>query len=100
MCFWLCSDNYIGALGAAVIANALKKNKSLRELHMKGNELGDEGVKAICAALKERQAPITSLDFGNNKCGLSCLSDTTTFSASDKHASAMYSDPFGFFWIS
>ena len=63
----LCSDNYIGALGAAVIANALSKNKSLRELHMKGNALGDEGVKALCKALKERQSPITSLDFGNNK---------------------------------
>ena len=63
----ICSDNYIGALGASVLANALKKNKSLRELHMKGNELGDEGVKAICAALLERQSPITSLDFGNNK---------------------------------
>ncbi len=63
----VCSDNYIGALGASVLANALKKNKSLRELHMKGNELGDEGVKAICAALLERQSPITSLDFGNNK---------------------------------
>lgn len=50
-----------------MLANALKKNKSLRELHMKGNELGDEGVKAICAALLERQSPITSLDFGNNK---------------------------------
>ena len=65
--FVLCSDNYIGALGASVIANALKKNKSLRELHMKGNELGDEGIKALCRALKERQSPITSLDFGNNK---------------------------------
>ena len=50
-----------------MIANALKKNKTLRELHMKGNELGDEGVKAICGALRERQSPITSLDFGNNK---------------------------------
>ena len=63
----LCSDNYIGALGASVIANALKKNKTLRKLHMKGNELGDEGIKAICGALKERQSPIESLDFGNNK---------------------------------
>lgn len=63
-----CSDNYIGALGASVLANALAKNKSLRELHLKGNELGNEGVKAICAALRERQAPVTSLDFGNNKC--------------------------------
>lgn len=98
----LCSDNYIGALGAAVIANALKKNKSLRELHMKGNELGDEGVKAICAALKERQAPVTSLDFGNNKCGspcifrLSCLKDSKKCcAAGDNHASAMHSDVFG-----
>ena len=62
------SDNYIGALGASVLANALAKNKSLREVHMKGNELGNEGVKAICAALRVRQAPVTSLDFGNNKC--------------------------------
>ena len=65
--FVWCSDNYIGGLGASVIANALKNNKTLRELHMKGNELGDEGVKAICGALKERQSAITSLDFGNNK---------------------------------
>ena len=92
----LCSDNYIGALGAAVIANALKKNKSLRELHMKGNELGDEGVKAICAALRERQAPITSLDFGNNKCGSPCIIRSSCqqklCAAGDNHASAMYSD--------
>lgn len=53
-----------------MLANALKKNKSLRELHMKGNELGNEGVKAICTALLERQSPITSLDFGNNRCSM------------------------------
>jgi Ran GTPase-activating protein (RanGAP) involved in mRNA processing and transport len=63
-----CSDNYIGALGASVLANALARNRSLRELHLKGNELGNEGVAAVCAALRERQAPIHSLDFGNNKC--------------------------------
>ena len=51
-----------------MLANALAKNRSLRELHLKGNELGNEGVTAICNALKERQAPVTSLDFGNNKC--------------------------------
>lgn len=51
-----------------MLANALKKNKSLRELHMKGNELGNEGVRAICEALLERQSPVTSLDFGNNRC--------------------------------
>ena len=45
-----CSDNYIGGLGAAVLANALQKNTSLQELYIKGNELGDAGVEALCKA--------------------------------------------------
>ena len=48
----MCSDNYIGGMGAVVLANALKANTALRELHMKGNELGDSGTTAICEALK------------------------------------------------
>ena len=47
-----CSDNYIGGMGAVVLANALKQNSGLRELHIKGNELGDSGSTAICDALK------------------------------------------------
>ena len=39
-------------MGAVVLANALKANTALRELHMKGNELGDSGTTAICDALK------------------------------------------------
>lgn len=52
----------------------------MQELSIKGNELGDEGVKAICSALKERGggvlllsqtacalADFSALDFGNNK---------------------------------
>ena len=39
-------------MGAVVLANALKQNSGLRELHIKGNELGDAGTTAICDALK------------------------------------------------
>ena len=38
-------------MGAVVLANALKANGGLRELHIKGNELGDSGTTALCDAL-------------------------------------------------
>jgi Ran GTPase-activating protein (RanGAP) involved in mRNA processing and transport len=60
-------------MGAITLANALRMNKSLRKLYMKGNELGNEGVKAICEALLERQSPISALDFGNNRCAALCI---------------------------
>ena len=62
-----CSDNYAGALGAAVLANALQKNTALQELYIKGNELGNEGVKALCSALAQREVPFRVLDVGNNR---------------------------------
>ena len=64
-----CSDNYIGALGAAVLANALKGNAALTGLHIKGNELGNEGVKALCEAFRARDGRVSALDFGNNRRG-------------------------------
>lgn len=68
------SDNYIGALGAAVLANALKGNAALTDLHIKGNELGNEGVRALCGAFRAREGRVTALDFGNNRrAGLGCL---------------------------
>lgn len=45
------SDNYIGGMGAVVLANALKANSGLQELHIKGNELGDSGTSALSDAL-------------------------------------------------
>ena len=50
-----------------MLANALKKNEALRELSVKGNELGDEGIKAICGALIERKTRFKALDCGNNR---------------------------------
>ena len=67
VCGVCCSDNYVGALGAAVLSNALKTNKSLKELHIKGNELGNEGIKVICTALSQRQTTFKALDAGNNR---------------------------------
>ena len=61
------SDNYVGGLGAAVLANALQKNTALQELYIKGNELGNEGVKALCGALTQRKVPFRVLDVGNNR---------------------------------
>ncbi len=46
------SDNYIGGMGSIVLANALKQNKGLQELHIKGNDIGDAGITAICQALE------------------------------------------------
>ena len=45
---WLCcSDIYVGAFGAAILSNALKTNRALKELYIKGNEFGNEGTKVI-----------------------------------------------------
>ena len=69
-----CSDNYVGALGANMLANALKSNKGIRELSLRGNELGDEGIKALCSSLAARETPLTHLDIANNKYAIVYLS--------------------------
>ena len=62
-----CSDNYVGSLGAGMLANALQANTGIKELTLRGNDLGDEGVKALCNALAARETPLTMLDIANNK---------------------------------
>ena len=61
------SDNYLGEAGAKLLADALSGNTTITELSLKGNELGDVGIKAICEALAERSCGIKSLDLGNNR---------------------------------
>ena len=61
------SDNYLGEEGAKLLADALSVNTTITELSLKGNELGDLGIKAICEALAERSCGIKSLDLGNNR---------------------------------
>lgn len=74
-----CSDNYVGGLGARVLANALQKNSALQELYIKGNDMGNEGIKALCSALSERETSFRVLDAGNNRQAIpSCtLSETS-----------------------
>ncbi len=62
-----CSDNYVGGVGARVLANALQKNSALQELYIKGNDMGNEGIKALCGALSERETSFWVLDAGNNR---------------------------------
>lgn len=62
-----CSDNYVGGVGARVLANALQKNSALQELYIKGNDMGNEGIKALCGALAERETSFRVLDAGNNR---------------------------------
>lgn len=69
-------------MGASLFAQALKKNATIEEFSIKGNEIGNEGLKVLCEALlvccvhfhdtnspwpvQEREAEIRSLDIGNN----------------------------------
>ena len=58
------SDNYIE--DGQSLASALKENASIEELVLSGNSLGDEGVIAVCEALKQRQgANLKVLELAN-----------------------------------
>ena len=58
------SDNYVE--DGTSLASALKENTSIEELVLSGNALGDEGVIAICEALKQRQgANLRTLELAN-----------------------------------
>ncbi len=47
-----------GEEGAAALAGALRQNSSIKELHIKGNELGDKGAGELCEALLVRSAEL------------------------------------------
>lgn len=60
------SDNYIGTAGAVMLSDHLTSNGVLEELTLKGNELGDDGLTALCKALQQRPRSLKVLDVGNN----------------------------------
>lgn len=60
------SDNYIGTAGAVMLSDHLASNTALEELTLKGNELGDDGLTALCKALQQRPRSLKVLDVGNN----------------------------------
>ena len=55
-----------------MLANALKTNTTLTGLHIKGNELGNEGVKALCDAFRAREGRVVALELGNNRRAPDC----------------------------
>lgn len=58
------SDNYIE--DGQSLASALKENTSIEELVLSGNALGDDGVIAVCEALRQRQgANLKTLELSN-----------------------------------
>ena len=69
------SDNYVGEKGGLALAQALTKNASVQALYLKGNELGDVGVSALCEALQVRHG---------SACVCICM---PTWSYMDLHAS-------------
>ena len=56
-----------------MLSNALKSNTSIRELYWRGNELGNEGIKALCSSLQERSTQMAVLDVGNNRSVWVCM---------------------------
>ena len=60
----------LGAAGAAALAPGLAANGSLTELSICGNDVGDEGVRAICEAIQSnKETKLASLNFVNNGIG-------------------------------
>ena len=62
------TGNEIAAPGAAALAEALKKNSTLTDLHMHRNAIGDAGAEALAAALETNQG-LQHLTVSDNKIG-------------------------------
>uniref|UniRef100_A0A4W3JDW6 NACHT, LRR and PYD domains-containing protein 12-like protein n=1 Tax=Callorhinchus milii TaxID=7868 RepID=A0A4W3JDW6_CALMI len=45
------------------LASALSTNRSLAELHLSHNNVGDSGAKRLCAALRNPECKIQSLGY-------------------------------------
>jgi len=59
------ADNKIGDEGAKAIDEALKTNKTITDLHLNSNSIGDEGLGAIIEMLKENST-LTKASIGGN----------------------------------
>jgi len=59
-------DNQITDEGAILLGEAMKENKSLINLNLVGNEIGDDGVKAIAAALALESSTLQEINLCEN----------------------------------
>jgi len=62
-------ENHLGPQEGVVIAQVLEANTSLRELKLNRNEIGDSGLTAIAAALKDSNDTLRSLSISYNNIG-------------------------------
>ncbi|XP_059849575.1 NACHT, LRR and PYD domains-containing protein 3-like isoform X1 [Hypanus sabinus] len=60
---------------AGNLASALSTNRSLTELYLRGNNLGDSGVKLMSAVLRDPECKIQRLWLGENSLTESCATD-------------------------
>ena len=67
--------NNIGAEGAKYVAEALKVNTSLTEIHLGGNNIGAEGAKYVAEALKVNTS-LTKIHLSINNIGAEAVSYT------------------------
>eukprot|EP01068_Selenidium_serpulae_P011734 Selendium_serpulae@DN5716_c0_g1_i1.p2 len=58
---WL-GANQIRARGAEALAEGLSGTKALKEIRMPFNNIGDEGVKAICEALTRKEVQVSDCE--------------------------------------
>ncbi|XP_072131122.1 NACHT, LRR and PYD domains-containing protein 3-like isoform X1 [Mobula birostris] len=65
-------SNCITASQTAILASALIKNRSVTELDMKDNRLGDTGVKKLLGVLNNSECKIQKLGLKNNSFTASC----------------------------
>lgn len=59
----------IGTLGATLLARGLANNRGLLSLCVASNDIGDDGLSALCDALKTGVCPLRILDVSDNPCG-------------------------------
>ena len=62
------SSNQIGDDGIEKLANALRVNNTLQNLDVSNNKIGNRGVESLANALKENKT-LKSIDLGSNKIG-------------------------------
>ena len=64
---WDLADNTFGDDGGAVLANALKRCPNLNYLNLRDCSLSDEGIDVVCQALIEAKCPLEVLDLSGNE---------------------------------
>lgn len=70
--------NHLAPPCAKDLASGLCANRSLTELNLSDNELGDSGTKLVCAALSNTGCKIQKLWLGGNGLTESCAEDLAT----------------------